>query len=292
MAHEKHFRFEMMHRTPGNPTTVNREHQHGAKNLQLRIGLYLLGFIFLLMIAFSLSRGLSIKINMDHQLEPPSAKYLLGTDELGRDLISSVVYGAGISMLISLTVVILSSLIGAVLGMISGFAGGIVDTIIMRIVDIILAFPGILLAIALASFFYPGIFTLILVLIVPNWVGCARIVRGEVLKYKQKEFILAAKSYNASFFRIIFHHMFPLVLPLIVVQASLDIAGVILAESSLNFLGIGLDPEIPTLGQLVDAGRDHLFSRPELIIVPGAALFFIIIAFNFIAEGLRKKFTI
>jgi peptide/nickel transport system permease protein len=262
------------------------------KNLQLRIGMSLLGTIFLVMIVFLLSRGLAIDINMDRQLESPSAKYLLGTDELGRDLISSVVCGAGISMLISLSVVILSSLIGAVLGMISGFAGGIVDTIIMRVVDIILAFPGILLAIALAAFFYPGIITLILVLIVPNWVGCARIVRGEVLKYKQKEFILAAKSYNASFFRILFHHMLPLVLPLIVVQASLDIAGIILAESSLNFLGIGLDPRVPTLGQLVDAGRDHMFVRPELIILPGAALFFIIIAFNFLAEGLRKKFTI
>ena len=262
------------------------------KNLQLRIGLYLLGFIFLVMIAFSLTRGLSIEINMDCQLEPPSTKYLLGTDELGRDLISCVIFGTGISLLISLTVVILTSLIGTLLGMISGFAGGTVDTLIMRIVDIILAFPGILLAIALAAFFYPGIFTLILVLVLPNWVGCARIVRGEILKYKQKEFILAAKSYNASFFRIIFHHMLPLVLPLIVVQASLDIAGVILAESSLNFLGIGLDPQVPTLGQLVDAGRDYMFSRPELIIAPGAALFFIIIAFNFIAEGLGKKLTI
>ncbi len=261
------------------------------KNLQLRIGLFLLAAIFLLMIAFTLSRGLAIGIDMDRQLEPPSAKYLLGTDELGRDLISSVVCGTGISMGISLSVVILCSVIGALLGMISGFAGGIIDTIIMRIVDIILAFPGILLAIALASFFYPGIITLILVLIVPNWVGCARIVRGEILKYKQKEFILAAKSYNASFFRILFHHMLPLVLPLIVVQASLDIAGVILAESSLNFLGIGLDPQIPTLGQLVDAGRDHMFVRPGLIIVPGAALFFIIIACNFIAEGLRRRLT-
>jgi len=260
-------------------------------NLQLRIGLSLLGTIFLLMIVFLLSRGLAIDIDMDRQLEPPSAEFLLGTEELGRDLISSVVCGAGISMLISLSVVIISSLIGAVLGMISGYAGGIVDTIIMRIVDIILAFPGILLAIALAAFFYPGIITLILVLIVPNWVGCARIVRGEVLKHKQKEFILAAKSYNASFFRILFHHMFPLVLPLIVVQASLDIAGVILAESSLNFLGIGLDPQVPTLGQLVDAGRDYMFFRPELIILPGAALFFIIIAFNFLAEGLRRKLT-
>ncbi|UCH98119.1 MAG: ABC transporter permease [Candidatus Aminicenantes bacterium] len=262
-----------------------------GKNLQLRIGIFLLAGIFLLMIGFSLSRGLAIEIDMNRQLEPPSSTYLLGTDDLGRDLISCLVYGVGISLLIGLTVVILSALIGGVLGMVSGFAGGIVDTVIMRVVDIILAFPGLLLAIALASFFNPGMVTLILVLTISGWVGCARIVRGEVLKYKQKEFILAAKSYNASFSRIIFHHMFPLVSPLMVIQASLDIAGVILAESSLNFLGIGLDPEIPTLGQLIDAGQDHLFDRPELIVVPGVVLFIIIIAFNFIGEGLRKKFT-
>lgn len=253
--------------------------------------IFFLAVIFLVVLGLSLSRGLSVDINMDHRLEPASPEHPLGTDSLGRDLTSCVVYGAGISVLIGLSVVLISSLIGSILGMVSGFVGGVVDTIIMRLVDIILSFPGILLAIALASFFYRGIYTLILVLIIPNWVGCARIVRGEVLKYKQKEFILAARSYNASFFRIIFHHMFPLLLPLIVVQASLDIAGVILAESGLNFLGIGLDPEIPTLGQLVDAGRDHMFDRPGLIVVPGMVLFFIIITFNFIAEGLRKKFT-
>jgi peptide/nickel transport system permease protein len=261
------------------------------RNYQLFIGILLLVAIFLVMSGFFFLRDFSIALSMDHRLEPASSEFLLGTDELGRDLISVVTYGAGISLFIGLTVVIFTSLIGGVMGMVSGLAGGAVDTIIMRIVDLILAFPGILLAIALASVFRPGILTLILVLIIPNWVGCARIVRGEVLKYKQKEFILAARSYNASFSRIIFHHLFPLVLPLVVVQASLDIAGIILAESGLNFLGIGLDPEVPSLGQLMDAGQDHLFDKPELIVVPGLVLFFIIVAFNFIGEGLRKKFT-
>ena len=261
------------------------------RNYQLTTGVLLLTVIFLSMCGFFLGRDFSIALSMDHRLEPASSKFLLGTDELGRDLVSAVICGAGISLLIGLTVVIAASIIGGVMGMVSGLAGGAVDTVIMRIVDLILAFPGILLAIALASVFRPGILTLILVLIIPNWVGCARIVRGEVLKYKQKEFILAARSYNASFPRIIFHHLFPLVLPLIVVQASLDIAGIILAESGLNFLGIGLDPEIPTLGQLMDAGQDHLFDKPELIAVPGLVLFFIIVALNFIGEGLRKKIT-
>jgi len=175
--------------------------------------------------------------------------------------------------------------------MVSGLAGGVTDTIIMRIVDIILAFPGILLAIALVSFFQQGMITLILALTFSGWVGYARIIRGDVLKYKQMEFILAARSYNASFARIIFFHLLPITLPLVVVQASLGISGVILAESSLNFLGIGIDPLIPTLGQLIDAGREHLFDKPHLIVIPGVVLFIIIIAFNFIGEGLRKKFT-
>jgi len=261
------------------------------KNIQLRIGFFLLGTILLLMIGFSLSRPLVIDIDMAHRLEPSSVKYLLGTDELGRDLLSCVLYGAGISLGIGFVVVVISFLIGGLLGLVSGYSGGAVDTMIMRLVDILLAFPGILLAIALAAFFHRGLLNLILVLTVTGWVEYARLVRGEVLKYKQKEFILAAKTYNASFFRIIIHHLLPLVLPLLMVQASLGISGVILAESSLNFLGIGLDPQIPTLGQLIDAGRDHMFDKPGLIVVPGVVLFFIIIAFNFIGEGLRKKFT-
>lgn len=265
--------------------------KHKKSNSQLRIGTLLLGLILLLMLFFAVFRGVSFDMKIQERVQPAGAGRLLGTDDLGRDLLSCILYGVGISLLIGFTVVLLSALSGTLLGMICGLAGGLIDTIIMRIVDIILAFPGILLAIALVSFFQQGIVTLVLALTLCGWVSYARIVRGEVLKYKQKEFILAARSYNASFARIIFHHLLPITLPLIVVQASLGISGVILAESSLNFLGIGLDPRIPTLGQLIDAGRNHIFDRPGLIVIPGAVLFFIIIAFNFIGEGLRKKFT-
>lgn len=265
--------------------------KHKKSNSQLRIGTVLLGLILLLMLFFALFRGVDINMKIQERLQPPGAGCRLGTDDLGRDLLSCILYGAGLSLLIGLTVVLLSALSGTLLGMISGLAGGLIDMIIMRIVDIILSFPGILLAIALVSFFRQGIVTLISILTLCGWVSYARVVRGEVLKYKQKEFILAAKSYNASFTRIIFHHLLPITLPLVVVQASLGISGIILAESSLNFLGIGFDSQIPTLGQLVDAGRNHIFDRPSLMIIPGAVLFFIIIAFNFIGEGLRKKLT-
>ena len=262
-----------------------------GKDFQLGTGIFLLVLIMVLMTGFGFIRPVVIDIDMDHRLEPPSSTYLLGADGLGRDLLSCILYGAGISMLIGTAAVVLCALFGGLMGMISGLAGGVVDSIIMRLVDILLAFPGILLAIALAAFFSQGILNLILVLTISGWAGYARLTRGEVLKYKQQKFILAARSYNASFPRIMFHHLLPLILPLLVVQASLGISGVIIAESSLNFLGIGLDPEIPTLGQLIDAGRDHMFDNPTLIAAPGLVLFVIIIAFNFIGEGLRKKIS-
>ena len=260
-------------------------------NYQLKIGLFMLAAILVMMSVFILMRSLSIEIDMDTRWQPPSSRFPLGTDELGRDLLSGVVYGAGISLFVGFAVVLLSSSIGVVLGMVSGFAGGIVDAILMRIVDVVLAFPGILLAISLSAFFNPGVPGLIFILTFSSWVGYARLVRAEVLKHKHKEFITAARSYNASFGRIIFFHMLPLILPIVLVQASLGAAGVILAESSLNFLGLGLDPEVPSLGQLIDIGIAHIYDQPRFIVVPGIVLFSIIISFNFIGEGLRKKFT-
>lgn len=261
------------------------------KDLQFHIGIILLGVILFLMLFFAVFQEVSINMNMGERLQSPGLKYLLGTDDLGRDLLSCILYGAGLSLFIGCTVVLLSAFMGTLLGMVSGLAGGLIDNVMMRIVDIILAFPGILLAIGLVSVFRQGIITIIMVLTLCGWVSYARIARGEVLKYKQKEFIMAAKSYNASFVRIIFHHLLPLLMPLVIVQATLGIAGVILAESSLNFLGIGLDPQIPTLGQLIDAGRNHIFDRPGLMVIPGGVLVIIILAFNFIGEGLRKKFS-
>ncbi|MCK4763641.1 MAG: ABC transporter permease [Candidatus Aminicenantes bacterium] len=257
-------------------------------NMQLKIGLFLLGFMIFLGVVFLLFGNFAIHINLDTRWQQSSSRFLLGADELGRDLLSCVVYGAGVSLLIGFAVVMLSSFIGVVWGLVSGMAGGITDMILMRIVDIFLAFPGILLAIALAAFFSPGIAGMVFILTFSSWAGYARLVRGEVLKHKHKEFILAARSYNASFMRIIFSHLLPLIKPIIFVQASLGAAGVIIAESSLNFLGLGLDPETPTLGQLIDTGVTHIFDRPVFIVVPGIVLFIIIISLNFIGEGLSK----
>ena len=220
-----------------------------GKNFHLWVGLSLLGLILISMIVFALFHGINIDINIDNSE---------GADDLGRDFFSCIVYGASISLFISVTVVFLSASVGALLGMIAGLSGGMIDIVIMRMVDIVFAFPGILPAIAIAAFFKQGIPTLILALSFSAWAGCTRLVRGEVL-------------------------------PFIIVQASLDIPGIILAESALNFLGIGLEASSPTLGQLLDAGRVHIFHNPRFVFIPGSILFFIIMAFNFIGEGLSRK---
>ncbi len=262
-----------------------------AKNYQLLSGMILLGLLLSFMLLVSLG-GLNVDIDIEKRLQAAGPGHPLGTDDLGRDLVSCIVYGTWISLLIGCTVVLLSMLIGTGLGLVAGLAGGWLDTVVMRIVDVILAFPGILLAIALVSFFRQNAANLVFALVFSGWVGYARIVRAEVLKLKQLDFITAARSYNASFPRIIWQHLLPLTAPLIVVQASLGMAGVILAESSLNFLGIGLDPRLPTLGQLIDSGRGHIFAKPELIYLPGLVLFVLIIAFNFLGEGLRKRVSL
>ncbi len=261
-------------------------------NLQLRIGIVLLFIVVLSLLIGFILNGVDIEINLEHRLEPASNRFVLGTDELGRDLLSCVIYGSFLSLLTGITVVSISTVFGSAIGMISALSGGVVDTIFMRIVDVILSFPGILLAIALVSFFNQGFWAIVFALTFSSWVGYARIVRSEALKYKNSLFIISAKSYNASFFRIVFSHLLPLSMPLIVVQASLSISGIILSESSLNFLGIGLKPDIPTLGQLIDSARGHMFDRPEMILYPGMILFLIIISFVFIGEGLRKRFEI
>jgi peptide/nickel transport system permease protein len=180
--------------------------------------------------------------------------------------------------------------LGGCAGLLAGFGGGIIDSIIMRIVDVILAFPGIIMGIFLASFIKVNILSIIGILTFSGWAGCARLIRGEIMKYKKMDFVMAARSYNASFFRIVFLHFLPILFPIMTVQAILGIGEVILAESALNFLGIGLGPEIPTLGLLIDSGLVHLFDQPSLVVVPGVVLFWLVLSFNLIGEGLRMYF--
>ncbi len=254
-------------------------------------GISLLSLVIVPLAILSIFGEVSVEANLDALLQADVEQTILGVDDLGRDVVSCLVIGTWISLGIGLTAVVLSAGIGGLLGLVAGLAGGILDAVVMRFVDVMLAFPGILLALTLVAIFPHGALSIICALVVSGWAGYARLVRGEVVKYKKQEFILAARTYNASFGRILFRHLLPLVLPLIVVQASLGIADAIIAESSLNFLGFGLRPEVPTLGQMLDAGRSHLFDRPALVVMPGAVLYVLIVSFSFIGEGLQEYFS-
>jgi ABC-type dipeptide/oligopeptide/nickel transport system permease subunit len=256
--------------------------------IQFRIGRGVLVSIFVLLLIARIIFPYSVQMDLLHRHEPPSMDHPLGTDSMGRDLLSCLLFGMGMSLSIALTVIIITAGLGVFVGLIAGLYGGILDIILMRIVDILSAFPGILPALMIATFTNQGYWTLIFALSITNWVPYARIVRSEVLKFKHQDFILAARSYNASNLHILRYHMLPLVLPLVVVQASIGVPGIILAESSLNFLGIGLTPGLPTLGQLIDVGREYLFNDPRLVIAPGILLFTLVIGFIFMGEGLKQ----
>jgi peptide/nickel transport system permease protein len=260
-------------------------------NRQFRLGVMLLAGIAFALGTAALFQGINMGLNIRQRLQSPGAGHLLGTDALGRDILSCLAFGALISVAIALTVVALAAALGAVLGFLAGWHGGLLGTCIMRCADFVLAFPGILLALALVAFWGQGILPLILALALTGWVGYARLVRGEVLKIKRQDYILAARGFNARSRHIAGSHILPLVFPLLQTQAVSGIAAVILAEASLNFLGLGLDPRLPTLGGMIDAGRGHLFDRPALVLIPGAFLVLLIAAFLLLAEGfgLRPK---
>jgi peptide/nickel transport system permease protein len=254
-----------------------------------RLGIFLLAGITIALAAGTLINGVSLRLDINQRLQGPSAEHVFGTDALGRDILSCLAFGTMVSLAIALAAVFISATIGALLGFTAAWQGGLVNACIMRCADLLLAFPGILLSLSLMAFWGPGIFNLVLALVFSGWVSYARLVHGEVLKTKDKEFILAARGFNASALRIACSHMAPLIFPLLLTQAVLGIAGVILLESSLNFLGLGLDPRLPTLGQMIDAGRSHIFVRPSLILLPGGCLVMLITAFLLLADGIKKR---
>jgi peptide/nickel transport system permease protein len=258
-------------------------------NLQFRLGCVILGGLGFSLAGLAIIQGISLRLCLHLRLRPPSAEHFLGTDALGRDILSCLAFGTLLSLAIGLAAVSIAAVIGAGMGFWAGWRGGRLDFFIMRSGDFILAFPGILLALLLIAFWGQGIFNLVFALAVSGWVGYARLVRGEVLQIKNREFILAARGFNASSWQIASGHMLPLIFPLLLTQAVSGVAAVILAESSLNFLGIGLDPRLPTLGGMIDAGRGHLFDRPALILVPGACLTLLVAGFLLLAEGLKME---
>ncbi|PYP89796.1 MAG: peptide ABC transporter permease [Candidatus Angelobacter sp. Gp1-AA117] len=227
-------------------------------------------------------------INLPARLQPPSAAHWFGTDELGRDILARVIYGARISMLVGSSVVVGSLLLGLIFGSIAGYYGGYVDKFFnVIIMNSFLSFPGILLAIAFVAFLGPGIINLILALCIGGWVGYARLVRAQVLAVKEREFVEAARALGASDWRIVSHHIWPNIIQPVIVQAAIGMAGAVLAEATMSFLGLGVPPPTASWGSMLNDGRSHLFDAPHLVLFPAAAVMLAVLSFNFIGDALR-----
>ena len=227
--------------------------------------------------------------NLALRLEGPSWRHPLGLDELGRDLLSRLLLGARVSLLVGISVVGVSSLVGVTIGAIAGYVGGWVDTLIGRLMDVLLAFPGILLAIALVAVLGPSLTNVVLALVAIGWVGYARLVRGQVLKVRELEYVQSARALGATLPRVLIKHVVPATFSAVSVQATLGMAGAIIAEASLSFLGLGVQPPMPSWGTMLDAGRSHLFDAPHLTIVPGLAIAILVLGFNFAGDALRDR---
>src|SRR5499425_1058074 len=220
----------------------------------------------------------------------PSAAHWFGTDSTGRDIFSRVVFGARISLQVGIIVVLVSAFIGTILGALAAYYGGWVDRIVSGYVfNVFLAFPGLLLAIAMVAFLGAGLNKLILALCIIGWVGYARLIRGQVLKVREYDFVQAARALGASDARILLIHILPNAIQPLIVQASLGMAGAILAEAGMSFLGLGVPEPIPSWGKMIDDSREFWFTAPHLFIFPGAMIALSVLAFNFIGDGLREK---
>ncbi len=226
-------------------------------------------------------------IDLTADLRPPSAGHLLGAGENGIDVLTHILYGARISLLVSLFAVGLSALVGTCLGGVAGYLGGWVDEALMRLVDILLAFPGILLAIFITAVLGPSVANVVFALAFTGWTGYARLMRAQVLSLRHRDYVEAARALGASNRRIIVRHIFPNAAGPLIVQATFGIPGAILAEASLSFLGLGVPPGTPSWGALVDQGTQYLLVAPHIALFPGLALAITVLGFNFLGDAAR-----
>ncbi len=224
---------------------------------------------------------------LSQALKGPCLDYPCGTDEFGRCIFSRIIYGARVSLEIGIAVTAVSAVIGVVLGMAAGYYGRAVDEIIMRIVDIFLAFPGLILALVVAGLLGPGIGNVMLALALVGWMGYARVVRGTVLTEKEKEYIETARSLGANDLYIMFRHLLPNVIAPVIILASVGIGYAILAAAGLSFLGLGAQPPTAVWGSMLSDGKTYLQTAPHLTIFPGLAILVTVLAFNFLGDGLR-----
>jgi len=222
-----------------------------------------------------------------HRLESPSRNHLLGTDDLGRDLLSRIIYGTRVSLLVGFVAIGIAIVIGSILGLLSGYFGGWLDTTIMRLVDIMLCFPTFFLILMVIAFLEPNIWNVMAVIGLTGWPGLTRLVRGECLSVREREFVQAARVLGLSNIRVMFVHLLPNVMAPILVTATLGIGGAILTESALSFLGLGVQPPTPSWGNILTAGKDYITVAWWLSLYPGLAILVTVLAYNLLGEGLR-----
>lgn len=233
-------------------------------------------------------------IDPDHSLAPPSPTHLLGTDDLGRDEFARVVYGGRVSLLVGLTAMLLGTAIGVVMGSFAGYLGGWVDTLVMRLVDLVLCFPAIFLLLILINWTGGAAPVLMMVAYLGlfGWTGLARILRAEYLSLREREFVEGARALGAGTPRIVFRHIFPNAMAPVLVQAAFAAAGAMLAEAALDFLGFGLPPEIPTWGNLMTQAEQYMTTNPTLVIAPGFVVTLTVVAVFFIGDALRDALDV
>jgi len=289
--HFQHIRFREFarHEKLNYPSMAHPVLQHVTSQPLAALGALLLaGFLFAAIFAPLLAPANPTTIDLNHRLAPPSAAHWLGADELGRDILSRILYGARLSLTVAVSVVACSLLLGIVLGGIAGYYGGVLDTTLnIFVMNAFLALPGILLAIAFVAFLGPGMINLILALSIGGWVGYARLVRAQVLAVREREFVEAARAQGAGDARIFVRHIFPNIVQPLIVQAAIGMAGAVLAEATLSFLGLGIPPPAASWGSMLNDARSHLFDAPHLVVFPALAVMLCVLSFNFLGDALR-----
>ena len=255
--------------------------------------LSLLGILFLVILVFTgvlapvLAPYDPVEISPDRRLTPPNSANWLGTDEVGRDILSRVIHGARISLQIGVTIVFFAAVIGLIIGLISGYFGGVWDQTLMRFTDVFMSFPTLILAIAMTAALGPSLFNAVLAMIIVWWPIYARLIRGEVLAVKEKEYIRAIRALGARPFKIIFFHVLPNTIDVVVIRASIDFGNAVMFCAALSFIGLGAQPPQPEWGAMVTTGRDYLRDAWWLVTFPGLAIFLTVMGFNLLGDSLR-----
>jgi len=267
---------------------MNRALRHFAHNPFTLFSFILIALlIFTGLFASTLSPYDPVEISPDLRLTPPSRSHALGTDEVGRDVLSRIIWGARISLQIGLTIVFFAAAIGLFVGLISGYFGGILDQVLMRFTDMFMSFPTLVLAIAMTAALGPSLFNAVLAMIVVGWPIYARLIRAEVLTVKEKEYVKAIQALGAHPFKILFFHVLPNSIDVIIVRASIDFGNAVMFCAALSFIGLGAQPPQPEWGAMVTTGRDYLRDAWWLVTFPGLAIFLTVMAFNLFGDSLR-----